>query len=200
MSFRKEEKLHVSRTKLFNLLDWIYQNDGHKLYDTRAVSSTYLDNDQMQMFHDSEEGTVPRKKIRVRSYNNQEHKATQSSLEIKVSSVEGRYKTIRKNFDLGKIMTNGFLDKNYGICKPKIRVNYKRSYYKVHGVRLTIDKNIEYIKTNSHGKGTFKRFEPDIIVEIKAGDFVPIEYLYKKFHFERVRFSKYSRAINSFLA
>ncbi len=200
MSFRKEEKLNIHNSQLLNLLDWVYKNDGYKLYETRIVSSTYFDNDSMQMFKDSEEGCVPRKKIRIRSYSKDEHRVNQSTLEIKTSSIEGRYKTGDKNFDLKKTMSNGFFDNDYGICKPIVRVNYKRDYYKIHNVRLTIDRYIEYIKLNSQGKAIYKRYEQDIIVEIKAENYVPIEYLFKKFQFNRIRFSKYSRAINSFLA
>lgn len=200
MSFRKEEKLHIHKSQLFNLLNWIYENDGYKLYDTRIVSSTYFDNDDMQMFAESEEGVVPRKKIRIRSYTRQEHKIDQSALEVKTSTVEGRYKTTDKNFNLRKIMTIGLFDKDYGICKPRVRVTYKRDYYKIHNVRLTIDRYIEYIKLNSKQKGIYTKYDPDIIVEIKAEDFVPIEYLFKMFQFNRIRFSKYSRAINSFLS
>ena len=112
MSFRKEEKLHVNKNQLLNLLEWVYKNDGYKLFDTRIVSSTYLDNDQMKMFHDSEEGVVPRKKIRIRSYTKQAHELTQRSLEIKTSSVEGRYKTTNQDFDLNRIMTIGLLAKS----------------------------------------------------------------------------------------
>ena len=199
MSFRKEEKLHIHKSQLYNLLNWIYENDGYKLYDTRIVSSTYFDNDDMQMFAESEEGVVPRKKIRIRSYTRQEHKIDQSALEVKTSTVEGRYKTTDKNFNLKKIMTIGLFDKDYGICKPRVRITYKRDYYKIHNVRLTIDRYIEYIKLNSKEKGVYTKYDPDIIVEIKAEDFVPIEYLFKIFHFDRIRFSKYSKAINSFL-
>ena len=199
MSFRKEEKLHIHESQLLNLLNWVYKNDGYKLYDTRTVSSTYFDNDNMQMFKDSEEGCVPRKKIRIRSYTRKEHKIDQSTLEMKTSSIEGRYKTGDKNFDLRKIMTNGFFDKDYGVCKPRVRITYKRDYYKIHKVRLTIDRYIEYIKLNSRGKSVYKIYDPDIVVEIKAENFVPIEYLFKKFYFERIRFSKYTKAINSFL-
>ena len=199
MSFRKEEKLNIHESQLLNLLNWIYKNDGYKLYDTRIVSSTYFDNDDMQMFKDSEEGSVPRKKIRIRSYTRKEHKIDQSALEVKTSSVEGRYKTTDKNFELRKTMTIGYFDKDYGICKPRVRVTYKRDYYKIHNVRLTVDRYIEYIKLNSQGNGIFTKYDPDIIVEIKAEDFVPIEYLYKLFHFDRIRFSKYSKAVNSFL-
>ena len=198
MSFRKEEKLHIHNSQLLNLLDWIYKNGGYRLYETRTVSSTYFENDSMQMFKDSEEGCVPRKKIRVRSYTKKEHQINQSSLEIKTSSIEGRFKTADKDFDLKKIMTIGFFDTNYGICKPIVKVNYQREYYKIHNVRLTIDRHIEYIKLSSLENAIYKRHDPDIIVEIKAENFVPIEYLFKKFQFNRIRFSKYSRAINSF--
>ncbi len=199
MSFRKEEKLHVNKNKLHDLLDWIFQNGGYKLHDTRIVSSTYLDNDEAQMFHDSEEGSVPRKKIRVRSYTKQAHETGKSALEIKTSSVEGRFKTTNKNVDIDKIMSLGFFDQDYGICKPKVRVNYKRDYYQVHGVRITIDRHIEYIKLNNQGRAIYKNYEPDVIAEVKANDSVPSEYLHQKFHFGRIRFSKYSRAINSFI-
>ncbi|MDC0430152.1 VTC domain-containing protein [Candidatus Thioglobus sp.] len=195
MSFRKEEKLHIHKNQLHNLLEWIVENDGYKLYDTRVVSSTYFDNGEMQMFKESEEGCVPRKKIRVRSYSKQVHKPGESALEIKTSSVEGRFKTTDKKFNLGKVMSIGVFDKDYGVCKSKVRVSYKRDYYKIHDVRLTIDREIEYTQLNAQGKGVYKEYEPDIIVEVKAGNFVSVEYLMRKFHFDRVRFSKYSRAV-----
>jgi hypothetical protein len=200
MSFRKEEKLHIHKSQLLNLLNWIYENDGYKLYDTRIVSSTYFDNNEMQMFKDSEEGSVPRKKIRIRSYTKKEHESEQSALEIKTSSIEGRYKTTSHAFNLRKAFSIGIFDKDYGVCKPIVRVSYKRDYYKIHNVRLTIDRYIEYTKLNSKGKKSgIKKYDPDVIVEIKAGDYVPMEYLLNKFPFSRVRFSKYSNAVNSFL-
>jgi SPX domain protein involved in polyphosphate accumulation len=199
VSFRKEEKLNIHRGQLIDLKNWINENSGYKLYESRIVSSTYLDNSSMQMFNDSEEGCVPRKKIRIRSYSKEEHQEGSSVLETKISSVEGRYKTQSQSFELKKILKNGFLDKDYGICWPKVRVTYNRDYYKIHQVRLTIDTQLEYTRLNSHGKGVYKSHDEDIVVEIKASDDVPIEYLFRKFHFERVRFSKYSRAINSFL-
>ena len=134
------------------------------------------------------------------SYDRNEHQTDKSALEIKTSSVEGRYKTTNKDFDLNKIMSIGFFDKDYGICRPRVRVTYRREYYKIYDVRLTIDRNIEYLKLNTKGKGIFKKYDPDIIVEVKADDIVPLEYLFQKFHFDRIRFSKYSKAINSFLA
>ena len=196
MSFRKEEKLKIDKNKLINLLDWIETNQGYQLFDSRVVSSTYFDNDDLGMFKDSEEGCVPRKKMRVRSYSKDTHTKGNTSLEIKTSSVEGRYKTSTKVFNLKKALTIGLLDSDYGICKPKVRVTYRRAYYKVHNVRLTIDQDIKYGKINSDGQSIYINTDADIIVEIKANEEVPIEYLFKMFPFERLRFSKYCRAIN----
>ena len=104
MSFRKEEKIKIDKNKLFNLLDWIDINKGYKLFDSRVVSSTYFDNEDLGMFKDSEEGSVPRKKIRIRSYSKDKHTKENSSLEIKTSSVEGRYKTSTKVFNINKVL------------------------------------------------------------------------------------------------
>jgi len=196
MSFRKEEKLKLDNNKLINLLEWMNTNQAYKLFDSRIVSSTYFDNDDLEMFKDSEEGTVPRKKIRVRSYSRDQHTKENSSLEIKISSVEGRYKTSTKEFNLKKALKIGLMDSDYGICKPKVRVSYRRSYYKIHNVRFTIDQDIKYAKINSDGQSFYINTDTDIIAEIKANNEVPIDYLFKMFPFERVRFSKYSRAIN----
>ena len=197
MSFRKEEKLRINKNQLFNLLDWVDNNGGYKLFDSRIVSSTYFDNDELRMFKDSEEGSVPRKKIRIRSYSRRDHTQESSSLEVKISSVEGRYKTRTKLFNLKKFLNMGILDKDYGICKPRVRVTYKRSYIKIHNVRLTIDQDIEYIKVSNKKESFFKNLDSEIAIEVKANNQVSIGYLSKMFPFERLKFSKYSRAMRS---
>ncbi len=197
MSFRKEEKLRINKNQLFNLLDWVDNNGGYKLFDSRIVSSTYFDNDELRMFKDSEEGSVPRKKIRIRSYSRRDHTQESSSLEVKISSVEGRYKTRTKLFNLKKSLHMGILDKDYGICKPRVRVTYERSYIKIHNVRLTIDQGIEYIQISNKKELFFKNLDSEIAIEVKANNQVSIGYLSKMFPFERLKFSKYSRAMRS---
>ena len=197
MSFRKEEKLRINKNQLFNLLDWVDNNGGYKLFDSRIVSSTYFDNDELRMFKDSEEGSVPRKKIRIRSYSRRDHTQESSSLEVKISSVEGRYKTRTKLFNLKEFLHMGILDKDYGICKPRVRVTYKRSYIKIHNVRLTIDQDIEYIQASNKKESFFKNLDSEIAIEVKANNQVSIGYLSKMFPFERLKFSKYSRAMRS---
>lgn len=198
MSFRKEEKLKVHKNQLINLLDWVFENGGTELHKPRIVSSTYFDNDNMGMFIDSEEGSIPRKKIRVRSYDKKPHAAETSTFEMKISSIEGRYKTTSRNFDLHKIMNIGVLDNDYGICKPKVRVSYERAYYAINGIRLTVDQNIEYVLADGNRRSQNRIIDPEIAVELKAPYSVHEAYLNKCFPFERVRFSKYSRAINCF--
>ena len=65
----------------------------------------------------------------------------------------------------------GVFDPDYGVCKPKVRVSYKRDYYKIHDVRLTIDRQIECTKLDSRGVGIYRNYDTDIIVEVKAGGF-----------------------------
>jgi len=193
MSFRIEEKLHINNYKLTTFLNWIIENDGYKLHNSRVVSSTYFDNRKNDMFHDSEEGSLPRKKIRVRSYSDAEHVVGSSMLETKISSIEGRYKTKISEFNLEKIMKIGIIDSDYGVCKPIVRVTYDREYFSLFGVRVTIDRNIKY---KSLDRPFIEVFDPGVAVEIKANYQTSAEYLIKKFPFYRTRLSKYSNAIN----
>ena len=73
------------------------------------------------MYLSSEEGSLPRKKIRIRSYPSN-LKTLDWSLEKKISSVEGRYKTqkILKKQEKENFLKNGYFDQYYGNCYPKI--------------------------------------------------------------------------------
>ena len=65
----------------------------------RKIESLYFENNKREMYSDSVEGLTPRKKIRVRNYPGT--KDENLYLEIKISSVEGRFKT-RKILDKNK--------------------------------------------------------------------------------------------------
>ena len=69
MSFRKEIKFNLNKTNLSKFLSWIDHNGAEKLYDKRIINSIYFDNETLSMYHDSIEGIIPRKKIRMRNYN-----------------------------------------------------------------------------------------------------------------------------------
>ena len=92
MSFRNEEKLRVASSKIFNLKNWINENLGIILFPTRTINSIYFDNQDYTMYNQSIEGVLPRKKIRLRVYGKEFSPNKSINKEIKISSVEGKYK------------------------------------------------------------------------------------------------------------
>ena len=88
MSFRKEIKYRLNLSELFNLKKDLIKKGMKKLYNSRKINSCYFDTKDLSFFSQSEEGTLPRRKIRVRWYNNE----MKFVKETKISSIEGRFK------------------------------------------------------------------------------------------------------------
>ena len=195
MSFRIEEKLKVAESKIFQLRDWITKNMGVQMYPTRTINSIYFDNQDYTMYNQSIEGVVPRKKIRLRVYGKEFSPNKSINKEIKISSVEGKYKISELVQNPSKLLNFGIYDNNYGLCIPVLNVSYERSYYKIKNIRLTIDEKIIYRKI-ANGKifepSTFDKYN---IVELKCNSNKSISLLSNNFPFERTRFSKYTRGI-----
>ena len=84
-----------------------------QLYQKRAINSCYFDTQNFRMFHESEDGILPRRKIRFRWYNNQFF----CSKETKISSIEGRYKIMNRenSINTNSIKFHRFFEKDYGI-------------------------------------------------------------------------------------
>ena len=121
----------------------------------------------------------------------------QNECEIKISSVEGRFKTrkiINKNkFD--HLKTKGILDSQYGLCKPCLYVTYEREYFIIDDVRISIDNNINYkLYTNNSCKR-----DGISIVEIKTSIEKNLDKLISDFPFQRIRFSKYCNAVEKII-
>ena len=194
MSFRKELKSILFSEKLINLKKWIHINNGEILFPERNINSVYLDNITFSMYKDSLEGSVPRKKIRIRNYNKENNfNLKNNKLEIKISSAEGRFKIVKKK-DIGDLFGYKFEDNNYGTCYPISCVSYKRVYYKIKNIRLTIDTSIKYRKVKLGKISHFFQVEPFNVIELKFTDMADTG-LVSSFPFHYVRFSKYSRSI-----
>ena len=195
MSFRLEEKLNVHEKQLVDFIYWIKKNKAKMLYPSRHVESIYFENFNNDMYLDSEEGSVPRKKIRIRNYPKQN--IDENFLEIKISSIEGRFKTSKKiNKKLmNEYLQNGIFDNYYGICKPKIIVNYVREYYLLGKTRITIDSLINY---QNYPSKIYKAFDNEIIVEIKSDNINERDKILNNFPNQKIRFSKYCRSFNFF--
>ena len=144
MSYRIEEKLSIDTTSILEFKNYLNRKTAKQIYQPRKIESLYFENNRREMYNDSLEGLTPRKKIRVRNYPDTED--SKLYLEVKVSSVEGRYKT-RTIIDKNKfnyLKKTGILDSQYGLCKPYLYVAYKRQYFKINDVRISIDNNISY--------------------------------------------------------
>ena len=192
MSFRTEEKISLSTSQSHDIIDNLNDLGMKSLHPKRLISSIYFDTSNLQMLDDSEEGLLPRKKIRIRSYNNS---ADQNLLEKKISSIEGRFKTsskiehqIKKDY-----FKNGYFDRQYGILFPKVRVEYERNYYKLDNLRVTLDSNIRYCGF----KGECFIRETSNVLEFKGSANISQDDLYQYMPSQRRRFSKFANAMNA---
>ena len=191
MSFRIEEKLYIRPENLFDFRIFLNKKNALNLYHPRVIESLYFDTYNLDIYNDSIEGLTPRKKIRVRNYP--EDKEITRYLEIKNSSVEGRHK-VRKIINQNlyqNYQKKGFFDLQYGLCFPKVYVRYKREYAQINDVRISIDTNLSY--RNFENK--FQSNDGRIIVELKTSFKKNLDELIKDFPIQRIRFSKYSYAI-----
>ena len=199
MSFRRELKIKIVPTNLRLFRDWLNQNNFLPLHKKRLVHSIYFDNLNMRMFFHSIEGIVPRKKIRIRNYDTQNYYQNKKKfLETKISSVENRFKISKSTNNTFGLLKFGIFDKDYGICKPVVRVSYHREYFKFSNVRVTIDTNICYKKFNRFVSKPWKK-DRSVAVEIKCSPDISLDYIFNKFPFEQIRFSKYTNAVESVL-
>ena len=194
MSFRIEEKILVNKNQITDFKNFYMKLGSKKLYETRKIKSLYFENENRNMFKDSIEGVLPRKKIRIRQYT--DSKSNDFFIEEKISSVEGRFKK-KKKIDKGtyiKFKNIGFFDSLYGYCKPILYVEYKRNYIKLDNIRITHDTDIKY---NLYSRSEVK-FDPNQIFEIKANHKTDLDDLAIKFPMSRTRFSKYCNGIELF--
>lgn len=192
MSFRTEHKIAVSAGRLIDVNRWLRDIGATYLHDKRTVFSTYFDNDMLSMYHESQEGVVPRKKIRIRVYNETGDGTESGLLEMKLSSVEGRYKESERLDKLGmeRCLQQGIFDNRYGLCRPVSQVRYSREYFRIKDTRVTLDTDIQYRRFGSANWID----DRNISMELKCGWNVDQNWLMQEFPFQRARFSKYSRA------
>ena len=194
MSYRIEKKLFIKKENFFEFKKKLIKKGAKKIYKDRKISSLYFDNYKKDMFYDSLEGLTPRKKIRVRNYPNDISKKL--LFEIKISSVEGRFKTNKLINDkfFKDIKNNGIFDNKYGICKPVLNVSYIREYFKMDDVRITLDSDIIYKLYNSK----FVKKDSQIVAELKTSINKNLDDLAEIYPFQEVRFSKYCNGIELF--
>tara|TARA_B110000003_G_scaffold66613_2_gene67457 strand:+ start:1886 stop:2494 length:609 start_codon:yes stop_codon:yes gene_type:complete len=192
MSFRKEKKYRLTKSDFFTFRSNLDSMGMKPLYATRQINSIYFDTKDLQMFLDSEEGVLPRKKIRVRWYNSSKN----YSKELKISSTEGRYKTssiLKDIVDLDDIFKINFFDKSYGYVYPVIKISYLRSYFELNNMRITFDENINYQGLRKDGCNSYS--DAECVVEIKIPHDFEDDIIEQNISYQTARFSKFCRGI-----
>jgi hypothetical protein len=192
MSFRIEEKIPMTISDSDQFLQSLKDQGLEILFPKRVIQSNYFDSSNYNLYRDSEEGLLPRKKIRIRHYP--QAASIQQSLEIKISSVEGRHKNSIALSDVRAERMNklGYFDPIYGLLEKKVSINYQREYFLFQGIRITRDTKILYQELG-HKSNNF--IEKDSVVEIKASKDTSVDFLLKIIPSQRRRFSKYCNAI-----
>jgi len=188
MSFRIEQKIILGYVEAHKIYSYFVDKGMSQLHPRRQIDSLYFDNNMRNSFLDSEEGTVPRKKLRIRSYK----ESNNISFEVKTSAYEGRFKTscLIDESEYLKYLKHGVIDKSYGHCLPVLNVRYFRDYYSYKDIRITIDKEIEFHKFGfSQGLR-----DASCVLEFKAPAGSSLDFLDGLVSTPLSRFSKYSRA------
>lgn len=189
MSYRVEKKFRVTHYESLKIKKLLNEKGMKLLHPKRKITSQYFDTNNYLMFDESEEGVLPRKKVRARWYNDNKNII---SFEEKVSSIEGRFKTTKKiSYDqflnLKKI---GLMNKDYGRLKASAKISYEREYFEWNNIRFTFDTNITY--SFNEKENSYNDFGE--VVEIKAPYEISNDFIEKIFPITTSRFSKYCRA------
>ena len=201
MSFRKEKKFRLSISDFHQLQSLLISQGMSTLHEPRIINSLYYDTPNLIMFHNSEEGVLPRKKIRIRWYN----KNLNFIVEKKISSIEGRFKTITPLGQYKNVMplvsnnielnfpVRSFFDEIYGFLIPTLLVSYKRAYFEFKKIRITFDSKITYKKLRISNQ--IKIEDTERVMEVKFGIDNGDDLLENLIPYTSSRFSKYSRGI-----
>lgn len=101
--------------------NFIIKNNLKCIFPDRIVESIYFDTNDFKFFNLSEEGITPRKKIRIRGYNNNKL----DNLEVKITNNYFREKITLNNFNLDEFKLHNELKKIgiYEIVEKKLELN-----------------------------------------------------------------------------
>jgi len=197
---RNEIKFFYVKSMYHNI---ILKNNFKKQFNDRFVNSIYFDSSDYQDYHESIEGTVPRKKIRLRWYDNDFNLRSKNYVEIKKTldnSKDKLVKTLSKEINYNNKLKNYF-NSIYNYRKiVTVLVSYKRSYFADNfGNRVTIDRSLKYFKLNEDFKIIGKYSSKKNILELKINTDLDYSKFTNYYTGNIVRFSKYCNAVYKFL-
>ena len=196
---KRSEIKHLSKKKYHNQIkNLLKKKNAIKIYPSRIISSIYFDNKSYESFTDSEEGLVPRKKVRLRTYNrinsikDSDLKKINFNFEIKIAKENYDEKISKENNNVQELLKNGIFDNELGHCFPIVKVSYNRDYFYLSGSIVTIDYDLVFSKILFNQFIDFK--SESLVVEFKNKSKSINKHLFEKCGFKSIRFSKYSVA------
>lgn len=214
---RYERKFELKRGYRNVFYNFLRCNFFKEIYYERKINSVYYDTYNYDLYSDSINGLSTRNKIRARFYESDY--LSEVKLEIKkkeeyLNNKQYPLLVCKENGKLLPLKFNNKLEHNLDIkipahiafiYKPKIMVSYKRRYFlfKDRQLRLTVDYDIEFMKTNLHLKNIYienkRSFNRDVI-EMKYSDSYEInknliKSICNNFEIQLSRFSKYCSGI-----
>ena len=199
MNRRTELKFAFRPSEVSYLLSWMNDNGGRILHPERTVHSIYFDTPDLLMFRETQDGTVPRSKLRIRCYQDHNYGCVgPHNLEVKKTTQTGRSKSSTPAADWRSCTRHGVHLDEYGLCFPVALVQYERSYFEVLGYRLTIDRRLKYQEFRAYSTRAHPNWASDfsIAVELKAPDLADVDLLSRTFPFPKTHFSKYENAVD----
>lgn len=178
------------------LREIVSRKNLHSPFPPRRINSIYFDSPGLANFHESEEGSVPRKKVRFRWYGPSGIDVNQlrGNIEIK--------KTFENHREKETIAVKGLTWKELrtivnkvvgGDLIPVLLVSYSRSYFSDSSklIRYTLDHQITYGSVLQNGILTGTTAETRCVLELKTT--LAIDYTKETNQISdlRTRFSKY---------
>ena len=195
---RNEIKFKGSYEQLRKIIN---SQSAQRTFPNRTINSLYFDTASLNDYHDSEEGTVPRKKIRVRWYGTSRFEGVATgTLETKKTLSNHREKTSVsiKGITQEEILS---LVNNLRGEKliPVVVVTYQRQYFqnKKHH-RFTLDSKIVYSNISRTFKYLNRTFDYTNILELKINTNIDSSIAMNDYADLQTRFSKYCEAVKSF--
>lgn len=188
---RVEQKYILTKKEYINIQKLIKEYFHKDIYYESKISNIYFDNNNCDLLIDSLEKPIFKKKIRLRSYGEdnilyleikEKYKGTVYKRRTKLTKDEYNNYLINKKIDNNKqIMREIDYYINYYKVHPYIYVAYDRlSYYAKNNedFRITFDSNLRYRFNNldiSNNQLTTKYFDNDkYIMEVKSLNSLPL--------------------------
>lgn len=208
--YRYELKFILDNARLSDAMRWLYNyTHARESYQPRRVNSLYFDDVDFSSVGDNLAGVSNRRKMRLRWYGDDEistpcfelkyrdgrlgYKKSLPINSLRNNLLETDINTITKTCE--KEMRSGsiILDKTF---IPSLQVSYDREYYEeLDGIRITIDKNIQFHGILPYQKLSKTLFTPYPykVMEIKFKPHLKskVSTLIKPLHITPTRHSKY---------